>query len=107
MADLQQRINYSERGFMGFGRWRALLPEEPEWYYCTNDQGEGLFRQWRDSGAVKQVLGLGQFTPTNFDHFKRLMRKMRNEKRANAEITPSERLEKLGSVLGRMLRVES
>ena len=77
MADLQQRINYSERGFMGFGRWRALLPEEPEWYYCTNDQGEGLFRQWRDSGAVKQILGLGQFTPTNFDHFKRLMRKMR------------------------------
>ena len=77
MADLQQRINYSERGFMGFGRWRALLPEEPEWYYCTNDQGEGLFRQWRDSGAVKQVLGLGQFMPKDFDHFKRMMRSIR------------------------------
>ena len=107
MPDSTQRITYSESGFMGFGRWQATFPEEPDHVYCTNGGGEGLFIQRLDSGLVRQITGLGQFMPKDFDHFKRMMRTIRNEKRANAEITPSERLEKLGSVLGRMLRVES
>jgi len=114
MADLkgatqvrQGQIKYTTHCFSGFGKWQAMLPEEPGQIYCTNEKGEGLFIQRLDTGAVRQIEGLGQFTPTNFDHFKRMIRRMRNEKRANAEITPSERLEKLGSVLGRMLRAES
>jgi len=114
MADLkgaaqvrQGQIKYTTHCFSGFGKWQAMLPEEPGQIYSTNERGEGLFILRVDTGAVRQIEGLGQFMPKDFAHFKRLMRKMRNEKRANAEITPSERLEKLGSVLGRMLRVES
>jgi hypothetical protein len=77
MADKTQRINYgdfSKRGFLGFGRWQAILPEEPGQIYCTNEKGEGLFIQRLDNGAVRQIEGLGQFMPKDFDHFKRMIR---------------------------------
>jgi|TARA_R110000744_G_scaffold3301_1_gene12793 hypothetical protein len=85
MTDLKGQIKYSTHCFSGFGRWQAMLPEEPEWIFCTNEKGEGLFIQWRDSGAVRQIEGLGQFMPKNFDHFKRMIRMIRTEKLANAE----------------------
>ena len=74
MPDSTQRITYSEPGFMGFGRWQAMLPAYPDRVFCTNEKGEGLFIQWRDSGVVRQIEGLGQFMPKNFDHFKRMIK---------------------------------
>jgi hypothetical protein len=84
MTDTKGQIKYIEGEFMEFGRWQAILPAYPDRVFCTNEKGEGLFIQWRDSGKVGQLQGLGQFMPKSFDHFKRMIRSIRIEL-ANAE----------------------
>ena len=77
---MRKNIKYGEGAFMAFGKWQATLPEEPNYLYCTGPTGEGLYIQRFSNGNVKQIKGLGQFRPRDFNHFKFLMRKVRNSR---------------------------